>query len=100
MSKQTLLSLLLGYGELNFIKGCVVVGFGPDHKGHRTSFWEVFYCEEKNNAVTLPLSMYSSEMRFMAISSRGQGHWVFIPATGVRLPVSSPYGQDIGGTYA
>lgn len=29
MSKQTLLSLLLGHRELNCIKGCVVVGFGP-----------------------------------------------------------------------
>ena len=31
--------------------------------------------------------MYSVE----SLSSRGLGHWVFIPATGVRIPVGMPF---------
>ncbi len=46
MSKQTPLSLLLGYRELNYIKGSVVVGFGPVHKGDRTFLEKTLLREE------------------------------------------------------
>ena len=54
MSKQTLLSLLLDYRELNYIKGCVVVGFGPDLR-ETGRFWRKPFYEKKWFTVMLLL---------------------------------------------
>lgn len=98
--KTNPIKLLLGYGELNFIKGRVVVGFGPVHKGDRRFWRKPFLREEMVHSDAAVEGALPQKCDNMAISSSGLGHWVFIPATGVRTPVSSPYGQDIGGTYA